>query len=166
MASATATGVTTTQVYEIYIKAPPQAIWQAITSPEWTERYGYGSRVEYDLRPGGVYRAFATAEMLACGAPEVVVEGEVLVADAPRRLEQTWHALFDSVVAAEPAGRVRFEIAPTQRNTTRVVVIHDLDGAPITAAIVGGDVPEAGGGWRFVLDDLRRELEEDPALAA
>jgi len=160
----TATG--TTQVHEVEIRASAAQIWAALTSSEWTQRYGYGGSVEYDLRPGGVYRAFATAEMLACGAPEVVVEGEVLVADAPRRLEQTWHALFDSVVAAEPAGRVRFEIAPTQRNTTRVVVIHDLDGAPITAAIVGGDVPEAGGGWRFVLDDLRRELEEDPALAA
>jgi hypothetical protein len=25
-----------TQVFEIYIKATPQAIWEAITSPEWT----------------------------------------------------------------------------------------------------------------------------------
>ena len=31
----------------------PQAIWDAITKPEWSERYGYGGRVEYDLRPGG-----------------------------------------------------------------------------------------------------------------
>ena len=43
----------TTQVYRVYIKASPQAIWDAITKPEWSERYGYGSRVEYDLRPGG-----------------------------------------------------------------------------------------------------------------
>lgn len=30
----------TTQVYEIYIKATPEAIWDAITKPEWNERYG------------------------------------------------------------------------------------------------------------------------------
>ena len=42
----------TTQVYRVYIKATPQAIWDAITKPEWTERYGYGGRVEYDLRAG------------------------------------------------------------------------------------------------------------------
>ena len=29
----------TTQVYRIVIKATPQAIWDAITKPEWTERY-------------------------------------------------------------------------------------------------------------------------------
>ena len=31
---------TTTQVYRVYIKATPEAIWDAITKPEWTERYG------------------------------------------------------------------------------------------------------------------------------
>ena len=41
-----------TQVYRVYIKASPEAIWDAITKPEWSERYGYGGRVEYDLRPG------------------------------------------------------------------------------------------------------------------
>lgn len=30
----------TTQIYEIYIKASPQAIWDAITTPEWTVKYG------------------------------------------------------------------------------------------------------------------------------
>ena len=53
----------TTQVYRVYIKATPQAIWDAITKPEWSERYGYGGRVEYDLRPGGRYRAFASEDM-------------------------------------------------------------------------------------------------------
>ena len=32
----------TTQVYRVYINATPQAIWDAITKPEWTDRYGYG----------------------------------------------------------------------------------------------------------------------------
>jgi len=54
---------TTTQVYRVYIKASAQAIWDAITKPEWSERYGYGGRVEYDLRPGGTYRAFASDDM-------------------------------------------------------------------------------------------------------
>ena len=31
----------------------PEAIWDAITKPEWTERYGYGGLADYDLRPGG-----------------------------------------------------------------------------------------------------------------
>src|SRR6185312_10207232 len=54
MSTMTETGVT--QVYRVYIKATPEAIWDAITKPEWSERYGYPGRAEYDLRPGGSYR--------------------------------------------------------------------------------------------------------------
>ena len=70
----------TTQVYRVYIKATPQAIWDAITKPEWTERYGFGGRVEYDLRPGGSYRVPTTEAMKQAGArmgfetPDVMVE--------------------------------------------------------------------------------------------
>ena len=46
----------TTQMHEIYIRATPQAIWDAITTPEWTAKYGYGGLAEYDLRPGGAYQ--------------------------------------------------------------------------------------------------------------
>ena len=38
------------QVYRVYIRATPEAIWTAITDPEWSNRYGYGGRAEYDLR--------------------------------------------------------------------------------------------------------------------
>ena len=68
MTTSTGTAVTT-QVYRVYIKATPQAIWDAITKPEWTERYGYGGRSEYDdLRPGGAYRALASDAMKKAGA--------------------------------------------------------------------------------------------------
>ena len=43
---------TTTQTYEVEIEAAPATIWRALTTSEWTERYGYGGRVEYDLRAG------------------------------------------------------------------------------------------------------------------
>jgi uncharacterized protein YndB with AHSA1/START domain len=41
----TATEVQTTQVYNIVIKATPEAVWEAITKPEFTERYFYGARI-------------------------------------------------------------------------------------------------------------------------
>jgi uncharacterized protein YndB with AHSA1/START domain len=43
---------TTAQTYRVFIKAAPEAIWDALTKAEWAERYGYGGRIEYDLRPG------------------------------------------------------------------------------------------------------------------
>ena len=60
--------MTTTQVYRVYIKATPQAIWDAITTPEWSQRYGYGGFVDYDLRPGGAYRV-RVDEAFKAGAP-------------------------------------------------------------------------------------------------
>ena len=59
----------TTQVYRVYIKATPQAIWDAITKPEWNERYGYPGRGEFDLRPGGKYLATADEQAQAMGMP-------------------------------------------------------------------------------------------------
>jgi uncharacterized protein YndB with AHSA1/START domain len=106
---------TTTQVYRIYIKATPEAIWEAITKPEWTEKYLYEARVEFDLRPGGAYRAYPSDMMRVHGAemgypiPDIVVDGEVIEADPPRRLVQTWRMLMDPTMAAEgsPASRGR-----------------------------------------------------------
>ncbi len=85
----------TTQVYRVYIKATPEAIWDAITKPEWTERYGYGGRAEFDLRPGGAYRGLASEAMRSMGAPEVAVDGEVVEADPPHRLVQTFRMRLD-----------------------------------------------------------------------
>jgi uncharacterized protein YndB with AHSA1/START domain len=156
----------TTQEYRVSIEASPEVIWDAITKSEWTERYGYRGRVDYELRPGGAYRAYATEDMLACGAPEVVVEGEVVEAEAPRRLVQTWRALFVPEIAAEPAGRVCFELEPGGNGVTRLSLTHKLEGAPATAAIVSGSIPEMGGGWSFVLGDLKALLEAGDVAAA
>ena len=40
----TTTEVQTTQVYRIVIKATPEAIWEAITTPEFTARFFFGAR--------------------------------------------------------------------------------------------------------------------------
>jgi uncharacterized protein YndB with AHSA1/START domain len=154
-----------TQGYQLYIRATPEAIWEALTTSEWTQRYGYGGRVDYELHPGGVYRGYATEEMLAWGASEVVLEGEVVEAEAPRRLVQTWHALFDPEITAEAATRLTFEIEPADDGVTKLTLTHELEGAPRTAALTGGGVPGTGGGWPFVLSDLKTLLETGKPLA-
>jgi uncharacterized protein YndB with AHSA1/START domain len=35
-----------TQVYQVFIRATPEAIWDAITRPEFTQQYFYGGRIE------------------------------------------------------------------------------------------------------------------------
>jgi uncharacterized protein YndB with AHSA1/START domain len=157
----------TTQVYRVYIKATPQAIWDAITKPEWSERYGYGGQVGYDLRPGGGYRALASDAMKKAGAemgfptPDVVVDGEVIEADPPQRLVQTWRMLMDPELADEGFTRLTYEISEGKGGISRLTVIHDLEGAPKLAAILSGQMEDAGagGGWAWVLSDLKSLLE-------
>ncbi|MGH8825117.1 MAG: SRPBCC domain-containing protein [Jiangellaceae bacterium] len=152
----------TVQVYRVYIKASAQAIWDAITKPEWTEKYGYRGRVEFDLRPGGAFRTIADEGMQAAGMPEVVVDGEVVEADPPRRLVQTWRARWND----EGFTRLTYDINEREHGVSSLTVTHELDGAPQTAAMVGGQDEDkgAGGGWAEVLSDLKSLLETGKPL--
>ncbi len=159
---------TTTQVYRVYIKATPEAVWDAITKPEWTERYGYAARVEYDLRPGGAYRAYPGEEMAKHeGVPDVVVDGEVIEADPPRKLVQTWRMVMNSDMAEEGFTRLTYDIRERGDGVASLTVTHDLTDAPETAAMVGGsnESQGAGGGWAEVLSDLKTLLETGKPLA-
>jgi len=165
MTTMTETNVAT-QVHRVYIKATPEAIWDAITKPEWSRRYGYGGSVEFELRPGGAYRTHASEEFVARGAPEIVLDGEVLEADPPRRLVQTWRMLMDPELAAEGFTRLTYEIEPSDTGVTRLTVTHDLSGAPRLASLVAGEHEGqgAGGGWSWVLSGLKTLLETGAPL--
>lgn len=150
---------TTVQVHRVYIKASAQQVWDAITDPEWNGRYGYRCRAEYELRPGGAYRTLASKEMLGFDAPEIIIDGEVVESDPPHRLVQTWRALFSPEMTAEGFTRLTWELTENPPGLTRLTLVHDVEGAPITAAQVGGEVEEAGGGWSMILSDLKTLLE-------
>jgi uncharacterized protein YndB with AHSA1/START domain len=162
----TATNVATVQVYRVWIKATPQAIWDAITKPEWTDRYGYTGLADYDLRPGGAFRVVAGDAMEKAGFTGTMVDGEVIEADPPRKLVQTWRLLMDPELEAEGFTRVTYEIEEAD-GSTRLTVIHDLDGAPKLAPMVSGELSGtgAGGGWAWILSDLKSLLETGAPLA-
>jgi len=155
-----------TQVYAVYIKAPAQTIWDAITTPEWTARYGYRGPVDYELRPGGRFQARATEEMMSFGLPEVVVDGEVVEAEPPRRLVQTYRFLFSPEHKAEGFTRLTYEIVPTPSGFCRLTVTHELSGAPSMAGMVASKFSESGaGGWSWILSDLKSLLETGSPMA-
>ena len=163
----TATNIATTQVYRVWIKATPQAIWDAITKPEWTDRYGYTGLAEYDLRPGGAFRMVAGPAMESHGFSGPMVDGEVLEADPPRKLVQTWRLLMDPELEAEGFTRLTYEIEEGEGGVTKLTVIHDVEGAPKLAPMVAGEADEtgAGGGWAWILSDLKSLLETGKPLA-
>lgn len=158
----------TVKVFRVYIKATPEAIWEAITSPEWNGRYGYHSASTFELEPGGAFRAEASPEMRQFGAPEIVVDGEVLESDPPKKLVQTWKMHFDPAMSAEPYTTLTYEIEPETDALTRLTVIHDVTGAPIHAHQItpgASKLQEGGGGWAWILSDLKTLLESGDCLA-
>lgn len=160
---------TTTQIHRIWIKATPQAIWDAITKPEWVDRYGYGGLPEYgDLRPGTKYEILAGTGMQAYGVKGPVIDGEIVEVDPPRRFVQTWRMLMDPKLQAEGFTRLTYEIEAQKGGVTRLTIIHDLENAPMLHALVAGENESegAGGGWAWVLSDLKTLLETGKTLAA
>lgn len=155
-----------TQVYQVYIKATPQAIWDAITKPEWSERYGYHVRNDFDLRRGGAFKAYSNEGMLAAGAPEIAVDGEVVEADPPRKLVTTWRMVMDPDLAAEGFSRLTYEISEGQGGVSKLTVIHEVEGKPGLAAVLSGSMEHtgAGGGWHWVLSDLKSLLETGSSM--
>ena len=148
----TMTEVRTTQAYEVFIKASPEAIWDAITKPEFTTRYFYGSAVETTAEPGSPWRGWSEDHA------HQLVDGEVLEADAPRRLQHTWRALWEEALAAEAYSRVTWEIEPQDGGYSKLTVVHDLlEEAPKTAESVAG-------GWTYVLSGLKTLLETGESL--
>ena len=144
---------TTTQVYQVFIKASPEQIWEAITTPEFTGRYFHNSLVESTFEPGSPYRGWSPDRSAQW------VDGHVIQADAPRRLVHTWRALYDPELADEEPSRVTWEIEPQENGTTLLTVVHDqLEGAPKTAESVSGT------GWTYVLSGLKTLLETGKPL--
>jgi uncharacterized protein YndB with AHSA1/START domain len=164
----------TTQVYRVYIKARQERVWQAITDPEWTVRYGYAGRAEYDpeLRAGAQYRGMLSDEAkrrateLGHPAPDVGVDGEILEVDPPRRLVQTFRMVMEPTMAAEGFTRVTWELEERE-GATKVTVVHELEGAQVLAQVMSGGAEDigGGGGWSWILSDLKSVLETGERMA-
>ena len=67
----------TVRTYQIFIRATPQEIWAALTRPGWSQLYGYRAPAQYEMRPGGAYRAFASVTMKLRGISGVIFDGEI-----------------------------------------------------------------------------------------
>jgi uncharacterized protein YndB with AHSA1/START domain len=156
-----------THIHQIYIRASAQQIWDAITDPSFNGRYGYQAVSEYELKPGGKYRAKANAQMRSFGLPEIMIDGEVIEVKPPTKLVQTYRWLFNAQHEAEGFTRLTYEITPTQAGFCRVTITHDVTGAPMMSAATQTPFNEqGGGGWDWILSDLKSVLETGKIMSA
>jgi uncharacterized protein YndB with AHSA1/START domain len=136
-------------VYEIYIKTTPERLWQAITDSETRARYSFGVGIASDWTPGSGY--VGTSPM----APAPISEGQNLEVDPPRRLVQSYRALWSEEVKAEGTSRVTWEIEPVG-DSCRLVVTHDR--------LRENANDEIYGGWPMILSGLKTWLETGELL--
>lgn len=141
------------KVYEIYIKTTPERLWQAITDPEMRAKYSFGVSVHSEWTPGSTYHAGVTGDT----APEVfrISEGENLEVEPPRRLVQTFRALWSDAVKEEGTSRVTWDIEPVG-DSCRLTVTHDRLRADANAELYGG--------WPMILSGLKTLLETGELL--
>ena len=138
-------GRTMERVFEIYIKTTPERLWQAITDPAMRSKYTFGVGVFSQWTPGSTY------EGIPQQAPDLrICEGENLEVDPPRRLVQSFRALWSDEVKAEGTSRVTWEIE-LMGDSCRLLVIHDQLREEAN--------PELYGGWPMVLSGLKTLLE-------
>jgi uncharacterized protein YndB with AHSA1/START domain/DNA-binding transcriptional ArsR family regulator len=135
------------KVFEIYIKTTPERLWQAITDTEMRRKYTFGAVFTSDWSPGSRYQATGH------GSP--IGEGENLEVDPPRRLVQSFRALWDDDVKAEGTSRVTWEIVQIG-DSCRLTVTHDQLRENANGQLYGG--------WPMVLSGLKTLLETGEML--
>jgi len=130
-------------VFEIYIKTTPERLWEAITSEEMRARYSFGVGTVSDWTPGSEYKAAVP------GVIEIA-SGENVEVDPPRRLVQSFTALWSEDVKKEGTSRVTWEIEPVG-TSCRLRVTHDQLGEDANNELYGG--------WPMILSGLKTLLE-------
>ncbi len=137
------------KVFEIYIKTTPERLWEAITDPEQRRRYTFGIGVESEWTQGSRYEGITP--MVA----KPMIAGENLEVDPPRRLVQSFNALWSEAVEAEGASRVTWEIEQVE-DSCRLTVVHEELREDANAELYGG--------WPMILSGLKTLLETGEEL--
>jgi uncharacterized protein YndB with AHSA1/START domain len=168
MATATVTPDHDTILAEIFIAAPPERVFQAVSDPQQLSRW-WGENSLYritdrsaDLRPGGKWWCAG----MGVDGTKFSVEGEYLEVDPPRRLVHTWVASYMANVKTV----VHWDLVPQ--------AVHGLHpsgpkkagtGTLVKLRHVGfaGNPQQAidhGQGWKRVFGWLQAYVERDETI--
>lgn len=139
-------------VYVVYIAAPPEKVWGALTDGKNERVWWWNTRHESDFRPGSPIRYIRN--------DGVDVEGEILEVDPPTRLVYTFRVSGPGPQHDEGATRVEHRIE-VQGEWTKLTLIHS--NFRRDSALRRG----VSNGWPAILSGLKTVLEGSthPAMA-
>ncbi len=138
----------TRQETSVDVAGTPEQVWDALTNPEMTRRYYYGTDILSDWKPGSRWTSESDGELY--------LEGELLEVDAPNRIVQTFHIASEEPAASEAPSKVTWQLTSLGGGQTRVQMIHE-DMGPATRKYVEG-------GWDHILAGLKSVVESTDEL--
>jgi len=136
-------------VYVTYIRTSPEKLWDALTKPEFTKRYWFGTHQETDWKQGSSWK-------LIFPDGRVADTGEVLEIDPPRLLVLKWRNEFRPDVKADGYTSCTFEIE-REGEMVKLTITHEADRPHKLIEAVSS-------GWPRVLSSLKSLLETGEGL--
>ena len=134
-----------TYVYVSYIRTTPEKLWAALTDAEFIKQYWFGMTCESGFTAGSPWR-------LVSSAGEVYDSGEIVEADAPKRLVIRWQHQLRPELNAEGPSLCTMELVP-DAGAVKLSITHVVERDPSKF------IEAVSGGWPKVISNLKSLLE-------
>ena len=138
-------------VYVTFIRTSPEKLWDALTKPEFTRQYWFGSSLD---------SAWTANSSWQLKTPDggLTDAGKVLEIDKPRRLVLSWkHERFPDMRDEGENALATFELEP-QGEVVKLTVTHESNKKD--SKLIKG----VSGGWPIILASLKSLLETGESI--
>lgn len=137
-------------IYKAFIRGAIEEVWDAITNPDMTSQYFYGTLVESDWEVGSEMNYFYPDGSKAS-------EGHIISIDAPKRIEFTFQALWDEEMIAEGPAREVWALAEVSGMVQLTIELYDVDEDSKT-------LDDFSNGFPYIVSGLKSLIETGEAL--
>jgi uncharacterized protein YndB with AHSA1/START domain len=134
-----------TFVYVTYIRTTPEKLWSALTDNDFIQQYWLGMNIESEFTAGSSWK-------MVSGEGQLYDSGEIVEADAPRRLVIRWQHQNKPELKAEGASLCTMELEPSGA-AVKLSITHTIEREPSKL------IEAVSGGWPKVLSNLKSLLE-------
>jgi uncharacterized protein YndB with AHSA1/START domain len=132
-------------VYVTYIRTTPEALWNALTTPEFMKTYWFGVVIETDWQAGSPWT-------MKYPDGRITDRGEVVAAERPKRIVLKWRHELNPDLKAEGFATCTIDLEP-QGEAVKLTINHTSERPE--SRLIGA----VSGGWPRILSNLKSLLE-------
>lgn len=132
-------------VYVTYIRTTPEQLWSALTDEAFMTQYWFGMHCESRWTAGSPWK-------LVAADGQVLDAGEIVEAEAPRRLVIRWQHQRRPELKAEGDSLCTMELEPAG-SAVKLSIVHSIARDPSKL------IEAVSGGWPKILSNLKSLLE-------